>query len=717
MTNSAVSTVVYSIQAAAPVFTPGEGTYAYARTIAITSATTFASIRYTTDGSTPTSTSGTVYSSEITVSATTTIKAIAYKSGYADSDVSSATFTIQAAAVEDPSFSPDGGIYASEQSVAINTATTGASIRYTTDGTTPTASVGTIYSSAITISANTTLKAIAYKSGFTNSNVNTAVYGIRVATPAFSPIPGAFTTAQNITLTTATSGATIYFTTDGTTPTVSSTLYSAPIFLNSTATIKALAVKAGMTNSIILSGTFNIQLLTVANPTFTPAAGTYNSDQSVTIVSATEGASIRYTTNGTLPTASVGTLYTAAIALSASSDFKAIAFKDGLLDSEVALSSYVLKCVTPSFNPPAGNIDRPQVITISATTAGSTVRYSTDGSEPTESTGIIYSAPVQVNTGQTLKAIAYKTGYTKSETGIAAYTLTSPDTDGDGVVDPEDEYPNDSQRALNTFYPAAGNGTVAFEDLWPAKGDYDMNDVVVDYNFRTVTNGSNQLVETFATFVLRASGAALHNGFGFEFANNIIPASAITVTGSRLTKIYITLGENGLEANQAKPVVVVFDNVFDLLANQGSGSGFNTTPGANFVDPVTINIHIVYTANTYSAEGLDLEHFNPFIIVNMERGKEVHLADHAPTSLADMSLFGTLEDNSVPAEGRYYRTSTNAPWALNIPESFDYPIEKTVILKAYPHFADWVQSGGTLFTDWYKNLSGYRHTEFIYQKN
>jgi hypothetical protein len=81
-------------QASAPSFSPGGGTYSTAQTVTITTSTSGATIRYTTDGSTPTETNGTVYSSPVTISATTTLKAIAYASGYTDSSVSSATYTI-----------------------------------------------------------------------------------------------------------------------------------------------------------------------------------------------------------------------------------------------------------------------------------------------------------------------------------------------------------------------------------------------------------------------------------------------------------------------------------------------------------------------------------------------------------------------------------------------------------------------------------------------
>ena len=161
----------------APGFSPAAGTYTSAQTVTISSATSGASIRYTTDGSTPTATTGTVYSTPITLSSTTTLKAIAYKSGMTDSSVTTGAYTINTT-VAAPGFSPAAGTYTSAQTVTISSATSGASIRYTTDGSTPTATTGTVYSAPITISSTTTLKAIAYKSGMTNSSVTSGTYTI-----------------------------------------------------------------------------------------------------------------------------------------------------------------------------------------------------------------------------------------------------------------------------------------------------------------------------------------------------------------------------------------------------------------------------------------------------------------------------------------------------------------------------------------------------------
>src|SRR5207237_6259328 len=122
---------------------------------------------------TPTATTGTLYSGPVNVGTTTTLKAIAFKAGLADSAVTSGTYTITLPVAAAPTFSPAGGSYATAQTVTIGTTTAGASIRYTTDGSTPTSTTGTLYSGPVTIGTTTTLKAIAFASGFSDSAVST----------------------------------------------------------------------------------------------------------------------------------------------------------------------------------------------------------------------------------------------------------------------------------------------------------------------------------------------------------------------------------------------------------------------------------------------------------------------------------------------------------------------------------------------------------------
>ncbi|MDP3446258.1 MAG: LruC domain-containing protein, partial [Ignavibacteria bacterium] len=264
------------------------------------------------------------------------------------------------------------------------------------------------------------------------------------------------------------------------------------------------------------------------------------------------------------------------------------------------------------------------------------------------------------------------------------------------------------------LYPALGFGTLAYEDLWPGKGDYDFNDLVIDYQFEITSNANNFVLEMIGTFVIKAFGASYENGFGFQLSS-AINAADLTVTGYDLTEGFITLDANGTEAGQAKPTIIVYDNSYSQMQHPGIGIGVNTEISAPYVNPVTLTILIKFKLNTYTYNDLDISNFNPFLIINKNRSMEVHLPNYEPTSLADMTVFGTVEDNSNPGNGRYYLTDTNLPWAINIYERFDYPTEKQEILWAHLKFAEWAMSGGVQFPDWYKNLTGYRNNGLIYQ--
>src|SRR5512143_539714 len=163
--------------AAAPLLSPEAGTYSGVIDVAMTTATAGATIRYTTDGSTPTETSGTVYAGPVHVAETTTLKAVAYRAEWTTSSVTSGTYTIAPLAAA-PAFSPGPGIYLAAQEVAITTATAGASIHYSLDGTTPTAATGTLYSGPVHVATSLTLRAVAFGTGLTTSPVTSGSYEI-----------------------------------------------------------------------------------------------------------------------------------------------------------------------------------------------------------------------------------------------------------------------------------------------------------------------------------------------------------------------------------------------------------------------------------------------------------------------------------------------------------------------------------------------------------
>jgi len=106
--------------------------------------------------------------------------------------------------------------------------------------------------------------------------------------------------------------------------------------------------------------------------------------------------------------------------------------------------------------------------------------------------------------------------------------------------------------------------------------------------------------------------------------------------------------------------------------------------------------------------------YNPFMIIDRKRGYEVHLPNQLPTSLADLTLLGTGQDDSNIALSKYYVSDTYLPWAINLPISFNYPCEKEDITKAHLVFNSWANSRGYSYMDWYQNRNGYRNSSKIY---
>lgn len=162
-----------------------------------------------------------------------------------------------------PVFSPAAGSYNSVQTVSITDTTAGAAIYFTTDGAVPTAS-STAYTGPIKVSSTETLMAAAIAPGYTSSTVATAAYTITpappTAAPVFSPAAGSYTSVQTVSITDATAGAAIYFTTDGTVPTASSTPYSGPITVSSTETFMAVAIAPGYASSTVVTAAYTITL-------------------------------------------------------------------------------------------------------------------------------------------------------------------------------------------------------------------------------------------------------------------------------------------------------------------------------------------------------------------------------------------------------------------------------------------------------------------------
>lgn len=283
------------------------------------------------------------------------------------------------------------------------------------------------------------------------------------------------------------------------------------------------------------------------------------------------------------------------------------------------------------------------------------------------------------------------------------------DTDGDGVDNEEDAFPEDPERAFISYYPNEIDfASVAFEDLWPGVGDYDFNDLVVNFNYKIVTNADNLIVDIIAQTKVAAAGASLNNGFGLSIP--VEPSNCASVTGTINVMGTLDINAVGYENGHPDNTVVIFYDAINTIYNSAM---FNTIPDGNTVEADIITVTIYFDNPQIP---LGSEPYNPFIYVDQERGKEIHLIDNEPTSLVDISYFGTWSDASDPAANKWYLTDKYLPWAVETPSEFDYPIEKADIITAYLKFREWAENSGNVYENWYLDEPGYRNEDNIYQK-
>lgn len=279
------------------------------------------------------------------------------------------------------------------------------------------------------------------------------------------------------------------------------------------------------------------------------------------------------------------------------------------------------------------------------------------------------------------------------------------DSDNDGVVDNLDDYPMDAQRAFNSYFPGKGtSASYVFEDLWPSRGDYDFNDLVVGFDGMQVMNADNMVVELIVNLNVKAIGASNANGFGFQF-DNIFPSEIESIDGVVLrTSSTIANASNGTEMGQDKAVIIAIEDVEDVVRRVG-GSMFNTVDNGLVGESNEVSIRILFGENSaIDPSRIQLSSLNVFLFRSDDRGLEIHLADMKPTDMMDLP-FGLSDDTSEPSEGRYFRSVNNLPWALMMLESFKYPQERVPLSEAYPEFADWAQSGGIRNLNWYTKPS------------
>lgn len=228
-------------------------------------------------------------------------------------------------------------------------------------------------------------------------------------------------------------------------------------------------------------------------------------------------------------------------------------------------------------------------------------------------------------------------------------------------------------------------GLLAYEDLWPRQGDFDMNDVILRYNSKVTYNQSNKIIKLEDTYKLLWSGASIHNGFSYQLPG--VSRTDIGVEGATL------------DNSQRTAVIRVFD---DALMENGNNS---STP--------EYTITTTFFGDGYEKDPSLLPPYNPFITTGT-LDKEVHLTLYPPTEKAKKEYFGKDDDKSDYDKGIYYVTYSTQngqqmPYAIHIPgevADFVVPAESKSIDSYYPGFLNWIATKGELDKDWYLHPVG-----------
>jgi len=267
------------------------------------------------------------------------------------------------------------------------------------------------------------------------------------------------------------------------------------------------------------------------------------------------------------------------------------------------------------------------------------------------------------------------------------------------------------------YYPGQNSWvTLAYEDKWPESEDYDMNDVVLHYRTTEVIK-NNMIVRIDIAGELQALGGYHHSGFAVQLENiaeTNVNSQTLRLMHNNVKQQYS--GVNGgstypiLESGNQHAVVIIsqdlWQHVTSVCTHYRSEAGCQQSTAFNF----EISIPLI---TPIAMSNMPAPPYDPFIFAtpNLYHGEifndhpgrslEIHLADHAPTSKFNPNYLGLADDTSDPAAGRYFRTSNNLPWALEITDPWHWPSERKPLLRAYPNFQQFVESQGAEHTDWF----------------
>lgn len=269
-------------------------------------------------------------------------------------------------------------------------------------------------------------------------------------------------------------------------------------------------------------------------------------------------------------------------------------------------------------------------------------------------------------------------------------------------------------NTTNVYYPSEDEFvTLAYEDRWPERGDYDFNDVVIYYRV-VQTIQSNKVSRVNIQGELVNYGASYFNGFAVHLPG--ILRSNVNEGSLQVSYNSVSAPTTGvLEQYQTDAVVIVSDNLKTAFTSTCGLKYFNTETGCmnnSATYTFDISIPMITPVDVASMPAMPL---NPFIFATENRNRndffagpvgrdlEIHLPDQPITDLGSTDYFGLLDDNSnYPTTS--YRNTTNLPWAVEIGNTeWKAPLESNDISSAYPEFERFITSGGNINQFWFDN--------------
>lgn len=244
-------------------------------------------------------------------------------------------------------------------------------------------------------------------------------------------------------------------------------------------------------------------------------------------------------------------------------------------------------------------------------------------------------------------------------------------------------------------------GTIMIEDLFPNKGDYDMNDMVVDYRIDYLYDNQS-LVRTIKINILpRAVGCPEELiGLALNFSGMpFIIKEVIRSSDGNIDKLFGT--DETTIINGVQNVIPLTGDLRSHFNTPAIGiiNAHNTLPfnqGNAFT--VEVKLEKGININELKLFGTNPNQYNIDLFTIIEkRAKEIHLKGQKPTSKFDQSLMGNKLTDFVTAD--------NYVWMMLTDKSIAYPTERVSISDAYPNFDEWVEKDGHTSFNWYHNFN------------